>query len=182
MAALFLWISVLALLALWSLTVWARSCGGGLGGLECGGALSGTAADIAAIRLPPWLEFWVPREVLEWLPRMLADLAPLIDSLLQAVPALAGGLTALAWGVWVLGGLLLVLLGIGLQIAAGVAAALAFARRRPIGGCSGSGGSGRPLDAGSAPRAERTYPETGCTCAHAGFHPDQQSQLRTLPG
>ena len=115
MAALFLWISVLALLALWSLTVWAGHAAA-VWAVSNAGALSGTAADIAAIRLPPWLEFWVPREVLEWLPRMLADLAPPIDSLLQAVPALAGGLTALAWGVWVLGGLLLVLLGIGLQL------------------------------------------------------------------
>ena len=52
MAALFLWISVLALLALWSLTVWAGHAAA-VWAVSNAGALSGTAADIAAIRLPP---------------------------------------------------------------------------------------------------------------------------------
>jgi hypothetical protein len=36
--------------------------------------------------------------------------------MLQAVPALAGGLTVAAWVIWALGSLLLVLLGVGLHL------------------------------------------------------------------
>ena len=45
---------------------------------------------------------------------MLSGLAPVVDSLLQAAPALAGGLTVAIWVVWGIGSVLLVLLGAGL--------------------------------------------------------------------
>jgi hypothetical protein len=122
MAALFLWIFVFALLAVWSLAVWAGHAGA-VWAVSQAGSLSGSAADVAAFPLPPWLELWVPRELLEWLPRMAADLAPLIDSLLQAVPALAGALTVVAGLLWALGALPLLLLGVGLQM-------MLIARRR----------------------------------------------------
>ncbi|MFM2346800.1 MAG: hypothetical protein RL654_1553 [Pseudomonadota bacterium] len=115
MATLFLWIVVLALLAIWSLTVWAGHAAA-VWAVAQAGTFSGSVTDMAALTLPPWLALWVPRELLEWLPRMLADLAPLLDGLLQAVPGLAGGLTAVAWLLWVLGALPLALLGVGLQM------------------------------------------------------------------
>ena len=46
----------------------------------------------------------------------VADLAPAIDSVLRAAPLLADGLTVVSWGVWGLGSVLLVLLGVGLHV------------------------------------------------------------------
>ena len=40
----------------------------------------------------------------------------MVDSLLQAAPALAGGLTVAAWVVWAIGGVLILLLGAGLHL------------------------------------------------------------------
>jgi hypothetical protein len=49
---------------------------------------------------------------------LLSSLAPVVEGLLQAVPALAGGLTVVTWVIWGLGGALLVLLGVGLNLLA----------------------------------------------------------------
>jgi hypothetical protein len=40
----------------------------------------------------------------------------MVDSLLQAAPALAGGLTVATWVVWGIGSVLLVLMGTGLHL------------------------------------------------------------------
>ena len=47
----------------------------------------------------------------------MIGLAPLINGLLQAAPALADGLTVAAWLGWGIGSALLVLLGVGLHMA-----------------------------------------------------------------
>ena len=61
-------------------------------------------------------------------------------SLLQAAPALAGGLTVTTWVIWGVGSLLLVLLGAGLHLL------IALLRR---GNANGSGpGAGSSLAAG----------------------------------
>ncbi|MDH4391426.1 MAG: hypothetical protein QE285_08380 [Aquabacterium sp.] len=80
------------------------------------GALTGAAAGAAGIRLPDWLAPWVPPDLLQTVTALVSGLAPAMDSLLQAVPVLAGGLTVLAWVVWGLGSVLLVLLGVGLHL------------------------------------------------------------------
>lgn len=132
------WLVVLGLLALWSLAawglhgvaVWAVSQAGALTG-----AASGTASGAAGLRLPDWLAPWVPADVVQAAMALVSGLAPAVDSLLQAAPALAGGLTVVAWVVWALGSLLLVLLGAALHLL------IAMWRRR---GGGGSGPQTRP--------------------------------------
>ena len=46
----------------------------------------------------------------------MASLAPFVDSLLQAAPALAGGLIVATWVIWAMGSVLIVLLGAGLHL------------------------------------------------------------------
>jgi hypothetical protein len=72
----------------------------------------------------------VPPEVAQWASQMLAGLGHVVDSLLQAAPALAGGVTVATWVTWGIGSVLLVMLGAGLHLL------IALWRRR------GGGGSG----------------------------------------
>jgi len=109
------WLVVVALLALWSLAAWALH-GLAVWTLGSAGALSGAASGVGAIRLPDWLAPWVPSEIAMSVSQLLAGLGPVVDSLLQAAPALAGGVTVATWVVWGIGSVLLVLLGAGLHL------------------------------------------------------------------
>lgn len=123
------WFAVASLLALWSLAAWALHAVA-VWSVSNVGALSGAASSVGSIALPDWLAPWVPTELLQAATQMAAGLGPLVDSLLQAVPFLAGGLTVVAWVVWALGGVLLLVLGAALHLL------ISLWRRR------GSGGSG----------------------------------------
>jgi hypothetical protein len=126
------WFAVLSLLALWSLAAWALhavavwtlSNAGALTGVS-----SGVTAGVEGLRLPDWLAPWVPQEVAQAMTSLLSGLAPVVEGLLQAAPALASGLTVATWVIWGLGSGLLVLLGAGLHLV------IAMWRRR--GGDSG---------------------------------------------
>ena len=113
------WILVCSLLALWSLAVWAMHAAA-VWAVSNAGTLTGAASDAASgaagLLLPEWLARWVPPEVAQALTSLLSGLAPAVESLLQATPALAGGLTVAAWVFWGLGGALLILLGAGLHL------------------------------------------------------------------
>lgn len=122
------WFAVIALLALWSLAVWALHAAF-LWTVSSAGALSGAASGAGTITVPGWLALWLPPEVAQWASRLMEASAPLVDSLLQAAPSLAGGLTVATWVIWSVGSVLLVLLGAGLHLL------LALWRRR---GGSGS--------------------------------------------
>lgn len=122
------WFLVFSLMALWSLAAWALHAIA-VWTVANAGALDGVAAQAQGVRLPEWLALWVPPEIAQVLPSLVADLAPAVESLLQAAPALAGGLTAVAWVIWGIGSGLLFLLGVGLHLG------VAMWRRR-------SGGSG----------------------------------------
>lgn len=115
---------VAVLLALWSLAAWALHALA-VWSVAQAGALSGTAA---ATTVPGWLRPWLPPDLLQGITQWITDLGPWVDSLLQAAPALAGALTALAWGVWGLGSLLLLTMGIGLHLLIAL-----WRRRRPPG-------------------------------------------------
>jgi hypothetical protein len=114
------WLVVFGLLALWSLAawavhavaVWAVSNAGTLTDAASGAASGG----VQGLRLPEWLAPWVPPEIAQAMISLLAGLAPAVEGLLQAVPALAGGLTVATWVIWGLGSALLVLLGAGLHL------------------------------------------------------------------
>lgn len=123
------WFLVVVLLAMWSLAAWALHAVG-VWAVSNAGALSGAASGASTMALPDWLAPWVPPEVAQWAIQAMAGLAPFIDSMLQAAPALAGGLTVATWVIWGIGSVLLVLLGAGLHVL------IALLRRR------GGGGSG----------------------------------------
>lgn len=131
------WFVVASLIALWSLSAWALHAVA-VWAVSNAGALSGAAATAGTLDLPPWLSAWVPPEIAQWMGQLLTSLGPLIADLLQAAPALAGGVTVAAWVIWAMGSVLLVLLlGIGLHLF------IAVQRRR-----RGQGmGMGRPLAA-----------------------------------
>jgi hypothetical protein len=131
MLAVLGWVVVTAILALWSLAAWAMH-GVAVWTLSNAGALSGSAAGVAGLQLPDWLSPWVPQELVQSITAMLAGLGPVIDGLLQGAPALAGGLTVVAWVVWGLGAVLLVALG------AAVHALAAMWQRRGAGPMSGA--------------------------------------------
>ncbi|MFM2120245.1 MAG: hypothetical protein RL722_1713 [Pseudomonadota bacterium] len=110
-----LWLGVLSLLALWSLAAWAMHALA-VWSLAQAGALSGAASGVGTLPVPGWMPPWVPLELVQAVSQWLATLGPWLDSLLQAAPSLAGGLTVAAWAVWGLGSLLLLLLGAGLNL------------------------------------------------------------------
>ena len=113
------WLLVFSLLAIWSLAAWAMHAIA-VWGISHAGALTGAAPDAAsragALLMPEWLAPWVPPQVAEAMASVVSGLAPAVESLLQAAPALAGGLTVGAWVVWGVGSLLLLMLGAGLHL------------------------------------------------------------------
>lgn len=124
------WFVVALLLALWSLSAWALHAAAAWA-VASAGALSGAAAGGGALALPDWLAPWVPPQAMQWVSELLAGLGPMIGSLLQAAPALAGGVTVAAWVVWGIGSVLLLLLGAGLHLL------IAVIRRRSGGSTPG---------------------------------------------
>jgi hypothetical protein len=111
----FSWFAVIALLALWTLAVWALH-GVAVWTVSNAGSLTGAASAAGILTAPDWLAPWVPSEVAHWASQLMAGLAPLIDSLLQIAPALAGGLTVASGVIWGIGSVMLVLLGAGLHL------------------------------------------------------------------
>lgn len=101
--ALLLWSVVGVLLALWSAVVW-------LGHLVLS-ALLGAAGHlpVQTVTLPEaWLR-WLPVDVAESIPRAVESARPVLQSVLDVMPALAGGVAVLAWVTWTVGTVLLLL-------------------------------------------------------------------------
>jgi hypothetical protein len=109
------WFVVASLIALWSLAAWTLHAVV-VWTVSNAGALSGAASGASAMAVPDWLAPWVPPEIAQWVSQLLAGLGPVVDGLLQAAPALAGGVTVATWVVWGIGSVLLVLLGAGLHL------------------------------------------------------------------
>ena len=112
------WFFVVVLLALWSLAAWALHAAA-VWAVSNAGTLTGAASGAGTITVPDWLAPWVPPEAAQWVSQVMAGVAPFVDSLLQAAPALADGLTVATWVIWGMGSILLVLLGTGLHLAPG---------------------------------------------------------------
>ncbi len=109
------WFLVFGLLALWSLAAWAMNAVA-VWTVSNAGALTGAASGVEGLRLPEWMAPWVPPEIAQAMTSLLSGLAPVVESMLQAAPALAGGLTVATWVIWGLGGVLLIVLGAGLHL------------------------------------------------------------------
>lgn len=119
------WFIVASLLALWSLFTWAVHAMA-VWAVSQAGALSGMASGSVSVSLPAWLAPWVPPGLMADLTDWASQLGLLVEGLLQAMPSLAGGLTVLAWVVWAIGALLLMLTGAGLH------ALIAWWRRKSV--------------------------------------------------
>lgn len=109
------WFLVFGLFALWSLTAWAVHAVA-VWAVSNAGTLTGATSGVEGLRLPEWLAAWVPPEIAQVMTSLLSGFAPLVESLLQTAPALAGGLTMATWVIWGLGSALLFLLGVGLHL------------------------------------------------------------------
>lgn len=109
------WFLVFGLLALWSLAAWGMNAVA-VWTVSNAGALTGAASGVESLRPPEWLALWVPPEIVRAMTSLLSGLAPIVESLLQAAPALASGLTVVTWVIWGIGSALLVLLGVGLHL------------------------------------------------------------------
>lgn len=128
------WSIVLVLLALWSLTVWALHAVAAWT-VSNAGALTGAASGASGIAVTEWLGPWMPAEAAQWASQLMAGVAPVVDTLLQSVPALAGGLTVASWAIWGIGSVLLVVLGAVAHVL------IALWRRSSNGAGGGSGPS-----------------------------------------
>ena len=104
------WSLVAIFVALWSLATWALHAAAHWT-LANAGSLSGAAAEVGSVPVPEWLSPWLPPEVAASLSTLLADLGPMAAGALQAIPALAPGLTVAAWVLWGVGCVLLLVLG-----------------------------------------------------------------------
>ncbi len=112
------WFVSLSLLAIWSLlcwgvhafTVWAMSSAGALATGAAG------AASVQAVLLPAWLQGWIPPELLQTLESWVTSAGPMLQGVLESVPALAGAMTVLAWGIWGLGAIFLLALAVGVHV------------------------------------------------------------------
>lgn len=109
------WSISFALLGLWSLICW------GLHALTLwaaagAGAMAGGTLAIGAVLLPQGWSAWMPPGLTAELEAALAAMAPWVEWALQAVPALAGGVTVLAWVLWGLGALALLALAVGAHV------------------------------------------------------------------
>jgi hypothetical protein len=93
------WFVVAAFLALWSIAAWALHAVA-VWAVSSSGSLSDAASRVGTMSLPDWLAPWVPPEIAPWASELLAGLRPVIDSLLQAAPSLADGVTVATWVVW----------------------------------------------------------------------------------
>jgi len=119
------WFVVVLLLSLWSLATWALHSVA-VWTVANAGSL-GAGAGFGGLGLPEWLALWLPPEAVQAFNALLANLEPAVQTLLQAAPALAGGLSLAAWVVWAIGSVLVVVLGVGAH------ALIAIWRRRGAG-------------------------------------------------
>jgi hypothetical protein len=113
MALMLVWLGMLLLLGFWSLGVWLLYAAAAWA-VGQAGALSGVPGLVQALELPAWLGPWVPPELVPVFTGLLGALEPLMALMIQWAPALGGGLLLLAWALWGLGLVMILLLGLAL--------------------------------------------------------------------
>ncbi len=109
------WFLVFSFFALWSLAAWVMHAVA-VWTVSNASALTGVVPSVDGLRLPEWLAPWVPPEATLAMTALLSEFAPFVERLLQAAPALTGGLTVATWVIWGLGSVILVLLGAGIHV------------------------------------------------------------------
>ncbi|RBA22893.1 hypothetical protein EV677_2940 [Herminiimonas fonticola] len=106
------WFVVLSIFVLWSLAAWAFHSVA-LWAVSSAGTFTSTTSASASLRLPEGLALWVPSEIVQAMTSLLSGLAPVVEGLLHAAPALVSSLTVATWVIWGLGSALLFFLGAG---------------------------------------------------------------------
>ena len=105
------WFVVVCLFLVWSLAAWAfHSIAAWT--VANAGTLVGSAGTIEALQVPGWLAPWVPSEYASSLNLMISSLTPAIQTVLEWVPSVAGGLSVAIWTVWGVGAVVLIALGL----------------------------------------------------------------------
>ena len=96
------WFLVLALLAAWSLGVWALHSvtAWSLTGI---GLLVTQSQQIDRLPVPGWVGIWLPADLILAFKTTAASVLPWVESSLAALPSLAGWLAPVAWIVWAVG-------------------------------------------------------------------------------
>jgi hypothetical protein len=100
------WSVVGVVLAMWSAVVW---LGHGLLAAVLGGAGHLPVKDLA---LPEGWTRWLPQDLSESMTQAIETAQPVLQALLDQMPALADGVTVLAWVTWAVGAVLLMLAGV----------------------------------------------------------------------
>jgi hypothetical protein len=83
------------------------------------------------MRMPDWLEPWVPPELAAALTSIVLAATPAIETVLGWAPALAGGLSVVVWVVWAIGSIVLIVLGVVLIGMVAVLRRSAFGKASP---------------------------------------------------
>jgi hypothetical protein len=109
------WFAVLVLLGLWTLSAWGLHALAQWTLAQAGDVSLGTTV-FGGLHLPEAVLSWLPPQAVEAANALLASMGPVVASLLQAVPSLAGVLALAGWVVWGLGFTMLLLLGGGLHL------------------------------------------------------------------
>ncbi|MES2612343.1 MAG: hypothetical protein V4679_18970 [Pseudomonadota bacterium] len=110
------WFLALALLALWSVACWSAHTVM-LWAVSGAGTLAGSGpAVVDQVALPDWLAIWLPPALAQEFGSMVASIGPVIQGALEAVPALSGAISLLAWAVWGVGALVLLALAVGAHV------------------------------------------------------------------
>ena len=104
------WLTVLVLLALWSLGAWALQAIT-LWSAANAGALAGHGKVIEDLQVPVWLTPWLPAGWVSAIKSAAMSMVPWVESALSHAPALGSGLSVAIWLLWGLGAALLLLLG-----------------------------------------------------------------------
>jgi len=107
------WFLVLMLLAIWSVTAWALHAVAawstrGLGQLV-------DQAQTLEQLLPAWVALWLPSEWMDAIKANTAVVLPWLQSALSDMPSVAHWFGPMAWGVWAMGAVFLVVSGVALH-------------------------------------------------------------------
>lgn len=109
------WFLVFSLFVVWSLLAWTVNAIA-LWTVSNTNTLTGAASSVKGLLLPEWMAPWIPSEVEQEVVSVLSGVAPILESVVQAAPELAGGLAQANGVVWAIGSTLLLLLGAGLHL------------------------------------------------------------------
>lgn len=102
------WLAVFVGVLLWSVTTWLFHAVGAWALVNTGALAGGTQA----LRLPAWIEPWVPPELTGAITATMQALAPMLEGVLALAPSLVGGFTVAVWVIWACGVVGLVILGV----------------------------------------------------------------------